>query len=699
MTLDINYGITNPRKVDQIFESAIEDLQAGVGGGAVEGQPVTVFGAKCDAVRTFGGGAITSGTNIFTGSGVTFTSADVGKVIYVPGAGTGGTLLSTTISGFTSATIVTLAANAGTTVTSAHFIYGTDDTAAWDTAVAAIGDSVDCTLYAPYGLSIMSGAALKNNTSIMGFQPDGWAFKNLKRCSGVILKPGSTRPAVFYNTGPSVGNVQIEKLGIDGAARFHAGNVVRYSGATTTAGSNSVVFTNGSFTSADIGKKICIYGAGTGGSLQEAGYVGTIATVADVNNITVDDAQHPASYTKADVAYAYGFADQSGIDGVTTAASSTFNSASANFTSADIGKLITIYDCMLPQWGDGTLNKGDAIGEQIVTHIVSINSPTSVVVGEALELNTTARKWRLGAHAGIYQQRASISQDSMWHFDRLNINYMPGEGYVCGLYQRAQRFNMCYIWQCMGHGMWVRSSDNTFVASMWAQCGEDGMQIVQSSNHFFGGDVFGNEGNGIFLGGYGGQCQFTSVMVDVNGKNGMLDFGTGNTKLGCRFTSNSQCSNGQYSDYSDCTRYFGGVSNLNTYGNQMIGCMWALAGNGNLPKYGIHDVGPYGIRGTGVNYNPGATLWVTGPVSSGDITSLHQHSFSVEGGTTVTFKLNNTLKCNATKIGSVNTETLGFWGATPIVRPTVTGAKGGNAALTSLIAQLVAAGLITDSTS
>ena len=28
MTLDINYNITNPRKVDQILESAIEDLQA-----------------------------------------------------------------------------------------------------------------------------------------------------------------------------------------------------------------------------------------------------------------------------------------------------------------------------------------------------------------------------------------------------------------------------------------------------------------------------------------------------------------------------------------------------------------------------------------------------------------------------------------------------------------------------------------------
>lgn len=42
---------------------------------------------------------------------------------------------------------------------------------------------------------------------------------------------------------------------------------------------------------------------------------------------------------------------------------------------------------------------------------------------------------------------------------------------------------------------------------------------------------------------------------------------------------------------------------------------------------------------------------------------------------------------------------LGFYGATPIAQPQVTGSKGGNAALTSLIAQLVALGLITDGTS
>lgn len=45
-----------------------------------------------------------------------------------------------------------------------------------------------------------------------------------------------------------------------------------------------------------------------------------------------------------------------------------------------------------------------------------------------------------------------------------------------------------------------------------------------------------------------------------------------------------------------------------------------------------------------------------------------------------------------------NTSKLGFFGTAPIVKPTITGAKGGNAALTSLLSQLAALGLVIDST-
>lgn len=46
-----------------------------------------------------------------------------------------------------------------------------------------------------------------------------------------------------------------------------------------------------------------------------------------------------------------------------------------------------------------------------------------------------------------------------------------------------------------------------------------------------------------------------------------------------------------------------------------------------------------------------------------------------------------------------NGSTAGFYGTNAIAKPTVTGSKGGNAALTSLLTQLASLGLITDSTS
>ena len=51
-----------------------------------------------------------------------------------------------------------------------------------------------------------------------------------------------------------------------------------------------------------------------------------------------------------------------------------------------------------------------------------------------------------------------------------------------------------------------------------------------------------------------------------------------------------------------------------------------------------------------------------------------------------------------TASGSVLRETF-YAGGTPVAKQNVTGAKGSNAALTSLLAALVALGLITDGTS
>jgi hypothetical protein len=88
------------------------------------------YGAKGNG-RVISSCSITSGAAALTNASAAFTSADVGKRIAVGGAGASGVDLVTSITVFVSPTQVTLAANAGTTLTATGYVMlGTDNTAA-----------------------------------------------------------------------------------------------------------------------------------------------------------------------------------------------------------------------------------------------------------------------------------------------------------------------------------------------------------------------------------------------------------------------------------------------------------------------------------------------------------------------------------------------------------------------------------------
>jgi len=116
-------------------------------GGAVYNVGHSAFGAKGD-VKFAGGAAMTMGSPTLTATTNPFASTDVGKVVWVPGAGTGGKTLGATITAFTSAGQVTLSASAATSVTGKTIGFGTDDTsaiqAAIDAASGAGGGQVIC---------------------------------------------------------------------------------------------------------------------------------------------------------------------------------------------------------------------------------------------------------------------------------------------------------------------------------------------------------------------------------------------------------------------------------------------------------------------------------------------------------------------------------------------------------------------------
>ncbi len=97
---------------------------------------VKAYGAKGDSILV-DDAAITSGSATLTSSSAGFVSDDVGRTVLLPTAGAAGGLLTTTVSAYVSATQVTLAATASTTVTAGRlFLYRTDDT-------QAIKDTID----------------------------------------------------------------------------------------------------------------------------------------------------------------------------------------------------------------------------------------------------------------------------------------------------------------------------------------------------------------------------------------------------------------------------------------------------------------------------------------------------------------------------------------------------------------------------
>lgn len=128
---------------------------------------VKAYGALADAGYTNTAG-ITSGAAILTSSTSVFEASDVGLAINVVGAGVAGAILTTTISVFTSATQVTLAANASATVIAGNAYWGTDNTTAIGNALTAAG-LVNGSVFVPAGhYRLDSYITIPSNTDLHG---------------------------------------------------------------------------------------------------------------------------------------------------------------------------------------------------------------------------------------------------------------------------------------------------------------------------------------------------------------------------------------------------------------------------------------------------------------------------------------------------------------------------------------------------
>jgi len=192
------------------------------------------WGVKADAA-TAAGGAVASGSAVLTTTSSSFAASDVGKQVEVPGAGASGATLATTIAGYTSATQVTLAANAATTVTGKTVTFGTDDTATLSRAIGAAGIFAATAEAAGAAggavVSLRAGTYLVNGTGYV------------RPVSNVTLSGTGRGATVFKHAAAggygamllveSVHNVTVEEIGFDFAEGPALGSIIGLRGTDT----------------------------------------------------------------------------------------------------------------------------------------------------------------------------------------------------------------------------------------------------------------------------------------------------------------------------------------------------------------------------------------------------------------------------------------------------------------------------------
>lgn len=203
------------------------------------------FGAKGNCAFVTGSTSIASGAAALTVAGAAFTSADVGKSIQVPGAGAAGATLVTTISAYTSATQVTLGANASTTLSavSKTVTYYTDDTTAVQNAANA-AMLYGKTLFVPKGVYACDTVSFDHAIGLRIEGDGAWAAS--------VLRCTKTSGSASFCTFRSTFDVTVSGITFDHcSAGWATGKLADASHALSgfTGDTQGLVFSRCSFTS------------------------------------------------------------------------------------------------------------------------------------------------------------------------------------------------------------------------------------------------------------------------------------------------------------------------------------------------------------------------------------------------------------------------------------------------------------------
>lgn len=194
---------------------------------------VQAYGALGDA-RKVTDAALTNASLTVTSATASFTSADVGKIVYGVESGTGLLRLPRgTIAAVNSSTSITVSVAATGTYTSIYLVLGTDDTTAIKNAVvAAQAANAPAMVYAPSGGYLFKECLISYASGTINgitFRGDGSGVTTFFMDPTFDLASTTTNSGAFIKyTGGSIKRFKLAGLTIDGAKYSFAGATSYY---------------------------------------------------------------------------------------------------------------------------------------------------------------------------------------------------------------------------------------------------------------------------------------------------------------------------------------------------------------------------------------------------------------------------------------------------------------------------------------
>lgn len=277
-----------------------------------------------------------------------------------------------------------------------------------------------------------------------------------------------------------------------------------------------------------------------------------------------------------------------------------------------------------------------------------------------------AKDFQTTAAALINQPDIATATEVHWLIDNVLVTNSAGDGIYLGKNNRGSQVTRSWSYTNTGCGIHVKSSDcqilNNFVGantSYGILC-EDGAWDTQ----IIGNNIWSNRAavNLLFV----KLAWLIGNFIDSNKEHGVNVTGCAATVINGNVFGGNNANNGSFASLQ--------FDQMTDPASVSANSFPAPPGGGTiLPSYDI-------FTGTTGAFIDGGNSRASGSSTNGFTNNLPRALNPIRGQLTHT--------------GS----TAGFFGATPGTKPTVTGSRGGNAALASLLTQLATLGLITDST-